>query len=350
MMKMLVILLTAACLHLSAKGFTQTVTLSLKAVSMETAFREIEKQTGFSFIYGKEQVINSKPVNLNVKNEKLETVLDLLFKEQPLTYSISGKYIAIRKKDESSRTIIDQPVPPIDIKGRIVDEEGRPVVAASVQVKGIPKGTTTDDNGVFILKGIEPNTTLIISGANIQSFEWNVNGKTDLGDIGAKIKVVQGQEVKIEVSTGYQKVSKERFTGSYEQMDSAAFHRRAGMGILERLDGTVTGLFIDKKSSSQARYNIQVRGISTLNGSFPLVIVDNFEYPLELSNLNPNDIESITILKDAAAASIWGARAGNGVIVITTKKGRFNQPLQVAVRSNITITNKPDQYYYPQMS
>ncbi len=88
-----------------------------------------------------------------------------------MTYSISGKYIAIRKKDESSRTIIDQPVPPIDIKGRIVDEEGRPVVAASVQVSGYRKGTTTDDNGVFILKGIEPNTTLIISGANIQSFE-----------------------------------------------------------------------------------------------------------------------------------------------------------------------------------
>jgi TonB-linked SusC/RagA family outer membrane protein len=151
------------------------------------------------------------------------------------------------------------------------------------------------------------------------------------------------------VSTGYQTIPKERATGSFVLIDSTLFNRSVSTDVLSRLDGVTSGLIFNKNTlASNEKTGIAIRGRSTIDekvNANPLIIVDNFPYEGDLSNLNPNDVENITVLKDAAAASIWGSRAGNGVIVITTKKGKYNEPLKVSFNTNFTVSNKPDVFY-----
>jgi TonB-linked SusC/RagA family outer membrane protein len=152
------------------------------------------------------------------------------------------------------------------------------------------------------------------------------------------------------VNTGYQQLPKERATGSFSQVSRAILEEQVSTDLISRLEGTANALQIDRKSSSLGD-RITIRGLSTISGPrSPLIILDNFPYEGELNNINPNDIETVTLLKDAAAASIWGTRAGNGVLVITTKKGRFEQPTRVDFNMNITSGAKPDLYALKSMS
>src|SRR5690606_14880483 len=147
----------------------------------------------------------------------------------------------------------------------------------------------------------------------------------------------------VQVSTGYQRIPKERATGSFVHIDKKLLNRKVGTNVLDRLDGITSGLIFNSSSTSDEL--ISIRGRSTLLGreaAMPLIVVDNFPYEGNIENINPNNIESITVLKDAAAASIWGARSGNGVIVITTKQGRRNSPLSIEFNANTTIGQKPD--------
>lgn len=151
------------------------------------------------------------------------------------------------------------------------------------------------------------------------------------------------------INTGYYQVPKERATGSFDHIDKQLINRSTGPNIISRLEGISSNLHFDRRSNSRESVNapqLRVRGLSTINSNEdPLIVVDNFPYEGDINNINPNDVESVTILKDAAAASIWGAKAGNGVIVITTKQGRFNQKTIISLNSNVTIGNKPNLYY-----
>ncbi|MEC3881950.1 SusC/RagA family TonB-linked outer membrane protein [Parapedobacter sp. 10938] len=153
----------------------------------------------------------------------------------------------------------------------------------------------------------------------------------------------------VKVSTGYQVLPAERVTGSFERVDSAVLNRQITTDVISKLDGVLPGLIFDTRGPAT---QLRVRGLSTLGttDSRPLIVVDNFPYEGDLNTLNPNDIESVTLLKDAAAASIWGARAGNGVLVITTKQGRFNQSFKLSATSNLTLQEKPDLFYVSQIS
>ncbi len=150
------------------------------------------------------------------------------------------------------------------------------------------------------------------------------------------------------VSTGYQTLPKERATGSFTKVDSATLSLQAGPNIINRLQGVASGLLLENNPNRPA---LTIRGISSFEGpKQPLIVVDNFPYEGDIGNINPNDVASITLLKDAAAASIWGTRAGNGVIVITTKKGSPNGHMKVSATANTTVMGKPDLFYLPQMS
>ncbi len=158
------------------------------------------------------------------------------------------------------------------------------------------------------------------------------------------------------VNTGFQLVKPNEINGSVIVVDNKTLNRQTGANILDRLNGVVPGLtFLVGKNNSngnpQNNTGIRINGMGTINGPLdPLIVVDNFPFEGNISNINSNDVESVTILKDAAATSIWGPRAGNGVIVITTKKGKFNQPLNVSFNSDLIITKKPDLYSVPQMA
>jgi TonB-linked SusC/RagA family outer membrane protein len=356
-MRLTSFLILAACLQVSARGLTQTLTLKEDNVPLKQVFQKIEKQTGYTFIYKTEVLANAKNVTINVSNASLEQVLHICFKNQPLSYKIFEKIIAVQPKVEDkveSLTTDNSPLtfPPIDIHGRVVNEKGEPV-AASIIVKGTNKGTSTNDNGEFELKGLDGDATLVISGVSIETFEVRVNGRSELA-LNAKVKNVVGEEVTVEVNTGYQRIPKERATGSFVQIDNELLNRRVSTDILSRLEGISSGVLYSQPAGNIAttplsrQTGLRIRGESTISISVskdPLIVVDNFPYEGDLRNINPNDVESITILKDAAAASIWGARAGNGVVVITTKKGNLNQKMRIDFNSNVTIANKPDVFY-----
>lgn len=343
-MKFTALLLIVACLQVSAKGYAQKVTLSLKNASLEQVFNQVKQQTGLSFIWDESMLKQTHRVSIDVKNATVSEVMDYCLKDQSLTYQVIGKIIVIKqgtKTTQSANNSIDAMPPPIDVRGRVINEKGEPVVA-SVLVKGTLNGTTSNANGYFELKNVDENATLVISSVTIETFEVKVNGKTDLAVLNAKLKITALDDVQVTVNTGYQKIPKERITGSFVLIDNETLNRSVGENVLDRIKYLTSGLNFQPNVEYTGRSAITIRGISTINANKqPLIVVDNFPYDNDISTINPNDVESITVLRDAAAASIWGTRAGNGVIVITTKKGQFNKRINVQFNTNVTIGEKP---------
>lgn len=344
-MKLTVILLTVIAFQVSARGYSQKITLSVKDAPLEKVFESITSQSGYRFYYNEEQLQKSRPVTIQIKEASVEEALNICLQDQPFTYTMIKQVIVIKEKaiDYLIQTEVEYAPPIIDVKGRIVNEKGEPVIA-TVTVKGTTNAVTTDVNGYFVIKGIDENATLIITSVTIeQPLEVKINGKTDLATLNVKTKVTLGEDVTVQVNTGYQTLPKERATGSFAQVDNKSLNEQVGLNIINRLNGVVSGILFDNNIN---RPLFTIRGLSTINGAkSPLIVVDNFPYEGDINNINPNNIESITILKDAAAASIWGTRAGNGVVVITTKRGQFNQGLKLELNANINIVHAPDVFY-----
>lgn len=355
-MKLTALMLLAATLTVSARTGAQRVTLNVKNVSLNKIFTEIEKQTGYSFVYNNRIIESAKPVTLTVKASTVEDVLKLAFKGQPFNFQLKDNTIIVIPETASVPPVISIAEPPanIDVHGVVKDEAGKPAAGVSVRVKGTNKGTTTNDNGEFKLMGIDPNSTLVFSSINLETYETRLGGRAEVVLV-MKAKVSKLQDVEVaSISTGYQTIPRERATGSFAFVDNETLNRKVSTNILDRIYDVTPGLYynsITNIPSVSNKSNIVIRGRSTINSNpNPLIILDNFPYDGDLSTINPNDIENITVLKDAAAASIWGAFAGNGVIVITSKKGKYSQPLRVSVNANVSIGNKPDLYYAPQTS
>ncbi len=235
--------------------------------------------------------------------------------------------------------------------------DGRPVEGASIRIG--KQQSSSDKEGKFAIAVQEQQGSLEVRHLSYQAQKVGYGPAST--PITIRLTPIENtiQEVEV-VSTGYQKIPKERATGSFEFIDSALFNRKVSTDFLSRLEDVVPGLSTNKyRPDARGDYmNTNIRGLSTLRGdSWPLIVIDGVPYESKLNNvgygtfnnINPNDIENVTILKDAAASSIWGARAGNGVIVITTKRARFNEKANLSVNSNIGIKQKPDLYYLPQM-
>ncbi|MBL7761696.1 MAG: SusC/RagA family TonB-linked outer membrane protein [Sediminibacterium sp.] len=367
-MKLTTALILFTAMHLYAKTSAQIVSYSARNAKLEQVFRALEQQTGYGFFYQVSDLKNAQPVSVAFKNLALPDALKMILKNQTLEFFIDGKTIFItpKKKEES----LTQGIYPgldllqartIDVRGTIKDENGKPIAGASVVVKGSTKGVSTNENGEFELKGVDDNATLVISGVNIERLEIKVNGREELGILKTTAKISELADVTITaVNTGYQQIPKERATGSFVLIDSALINRSVSTNIIDRLEGVTSGLAFNKNirvgagsSSTISRANestLSIRGRSTLNSNpSPLIIMDNFPFDGDLSAINPDDIESITILKDASAAAIWGTQSGNGVIVLTTKKGKLNQPLLVNINSWVSIGERPNLYYSPFM-
>jgi len=233
----------------------------------------------------------------------------------------------------------------ITISGKVINEDRNPVINATIKIKSSGKTTMADINGFFSLSDFKLTDTLIITAVGYETTTEVYNGQP-LITIVLKRKITDLGEVI--VNTGYQYIPKERSTGSFEKLDKELLNRSVSNDWLSRLEG-VSSVFFDNRD--QVADKISIRGRSTIfaNAS-PLIVLDNFPYEGTIDNINPNDIESITILKDAAAASIWGARAGNGVIVITTKKGTGKRSPVLEFNINMTIGKKPDAFYKPVIS
>ncbi|RZK27212.1 MAG: SusC/RagA family TonB-linked outer membrane protein [Flavobacterium sp.] len=235
-------------------------------------------------------------------------------------------------------------------RGKLVSDDGRPIVGATVFLVGGKIKAQTDQNSMFEIN-VPLKGKLIVThvGYKLLEFNFTYKGLTWPQEIKMQTDETNLKEVSI-VHTGYQDIPKERATGAFTAVDNKLLDRRVGTDILSRLEDVVPGLVFNRAGASGAN-NISIRGQNTINANDqPLIILDNFPFEGDISNINPNDIDQITVLKDAAASSIWGARAGNGVIVITTKKGSREGNLKVTANSNLTIGGLPDLYYVPIMN
>lgn len=227
----------------------------------------------------------------------------------------------------------------------------KPIQGIRVSIADAKTTTVTDKDGQFRLmveNGASNALTITFSGKGFQSRELKLAVPLQKSlTIELSPKVTDIQEVVI--STGYQKIPKERSTGSFSSADNKLLQQQITTNIIDRLPAILSGLSVSTGLSESGQ--LMVRGLSTFQGpKNPLIILDNFPYEGDLGRINPNMVESITVLKDAAASSIWGAKAANGVIVITTKGSKFNQPLSVEFTGNTTLSSKPDLAYSRQMS
>jgi TonB-dependent starch-binding outer membrane protein SusC len=323
----------------------QNITMHEKDASCQRVFNLVEGQTDFVVFINAEIVQLLKNSDIDVNNMPLGEFFKMYLKDKPLIHNIIEKNVFITAKDKTLPVLSTTAYKPeISFKGKIVDNKNCPLFNANVTVVGDIKVFVTDNTGSVIVNGVDSNAILEVSYVNY------VPQKIKASELGSNvIKLnLQDNELVTVVSTGYQSYSRKRATGSFVPISNELLSQQVSTNFLERLNGLVSGLTIVSNTGKSKESPISIRGRGTIfSNSFPLIILDNFPYSGDISNINPNVIESITVLKDASAAAIWGAYAGNGVIVITTKKGKLNQPIELGFNANVTISEKPDQYYSP---
>lgn len=358
-MKLTAFILMMALAQVSAKSFSQTINLNERNSSIEKVLENIKAQSGFLFLYDYNDIKGAK-TSVNIKNATIKEALDLCFKSLPLTYTIGEtNTIVIRLKEptflDKARNTILNLINDITVRGRIVDQEGNPLSNANIQVRGHSQIYKSNGNGEFNIPNVEEGAVLVIRYVGYKPLEIPLKKATMPLNIKLEPETGELEEVTVSYSTGYQKIPKERATGSFDLISGKEIRNKIQTNVLERLEGMAPGLLLiggkDSPNSDPAKDDgLTIRGVSTLYGTKrPLIVVDNFPIEGDINSINPNDVESITILKDAAAASIWGARAANGVIVITTKQGKKGD-ITFQYNNSFQFQAKPDISYLDRLS
>jgi TonB-linked SusC/RagA family outer membrane protein len=316
--KLVTMLIFAGYLQVFAEAHSQPVTISMKNVPFQQVLKEIKKQTGFNFICTAELLELVGKVSLEAKNIPFEAALSDCLRNTPITYSLMENTIVIKRKSQlsASSTQLAEPVD-INVKGKVTDENGLPLAGATVTLKETGKGVNTDANGDFSID-VPDNSSmvLVISFIGRESVEINVKGSPSVKVTLTK-QDVQQEEV---VVVGYTTQKKATVTGAVAQIGTKELLAAPASNTSQLLVGRMPGLVTKTASSLPGNdaATLQIRGYGAA-----LIIVDGL--PTPLNRIDPNDIESISILKDASAA-IYGARAGNGVILVTTKRGKTGLP------------------------
>ena len=321
-MKLTAILLTAAALQVNAGGFAQKLTLDLHDVRLEKVFKEIRKQTGYAFFYEKGILQKADRISLQVKDAGIEEALNKCFSGQQLDYSIVDKTIVIKEKPApviTEKTEVEQPVAPAEIKGIVKGEKGAPLAGVSVIVKGTQKGTSTNIDGSFSIDA-KAGDVLEFSIVGYKNTSITVGDKTSI-NIQMEVEVVAGNEV---VVIGYGTQKKSDLTGSVTSLKAGDLTLGGTVSnAAQALQGRAAGVLVTQNSKAPGgSISVRIRGSNSISSTNePLYVVDGFPTS-NGADINPNDIASMEILKDASATAIYGARAANGVIIITTKRGK----------------------------
>ncbi|WP_158085354.1 SusC/RagA family TonB-linked outer membrane protein [Niastella vici] len=355
-MKLTNFFLLVAVLNVSAKGLSQTITFSGKNVPLQQVFVEIKKQTGYGVICNADLLDQTSPVSISVKKAPLEDFLVAVLKDQHLEFSITKTTIVISKPAvaitaDRNRSGTDAPaIRLIDIHGQVVNEKGEPIERATVEVKGIGKGTVTNAKGDFVLTNVEPDATLIISSVSYVTQEFKLNGRTNF----TITMVLNADKLNETVVTAYGIEKRTKELGySAIKVSGAEINRTNPANLLTGLTGKVSGLSISTTGAGvNPQIRVLLRGIrsfSETTNNLPLFILNGS--PLSfgadqqaanilmdfINNINPNDIESVNILKGANGAALYGPEGVNGVIIINTKKGKLN-PVVSYVHSTMLQT------------
>ncbi len=385
-MKLTTILILVAFMQVNAKGFSQNVTLNETNSNLDKVFTEIRKQTGYDFLYNTRLLRNTVPVTVRTKNTALEDVLAQVFKNQPLTYSITENTIILKRKDErfmeavsnfsimpserdanviagktlgvSNFTIKAQRV---DVRGKVIDANGEALIGVSVRVKGSQVGASTDVQGNFVLD-VPANATVVFTYVGYVTQEVAVNGRTSVN-----VTLAEDRQALSEVVVTALGVTKaKRGLGySVQEVRGEEFTEARQNNVANSLTGKIAGVDATQANSGVGGSSrIIIRGNTSLNGNQqPLYVVDgmpinnankgpvtssgalNVDRGDGISSMNPDDIATITVLKGGAAAALYGSQAANGVVLITTKKGVAQKGVGIEL---ISDANFGSPYVFPE--
>lgn len=331
-MKLTVVLLMVFSLGVSAEGFSQTVTYSGKNVSLEKVLSAIEQQTGYSFFYNDVDLSATQVVSVSLNDASLKASLDNIFEGRRLSYTIQGKTIFIRRETAPELKSAQPPVHlAVEIRGKVTNKVGDPLVGVNVVLKGTSVGTVTDAGGNYALSLPADTGTLVFSYVGYDKKEVALNGRTQINVV--LEPGVSSLDQLVVVGYGTQK--KSDLTGSVAQVSNAELQAVPVYNIGEALQGRASGVQVSHNSGAPgSRVQVRVRGGNSMIGSNdPLYVVDGFPITGGINFLNPADIETIDILKDASATAIYGARGANGVVMITTKRGSKGERNTVSINS-----------------
>lgn len=318
-------LFVAGCLQLNA----QKVSFNDGVVSLKEAFQKIEAASKYKIAYNGTQLDVNQQVELNQQDTEVLDVLSQVLAETGYTYSVKGSYLVISARQQEVNQTAKK------VTGIIVDESGEPVIGANVVVAGTTQGTITDFDGNFSLEASE-NSTLEISYIGFLTQKISVKGKKDLRIVLKE----DSQKLDEVVVVGYGTRSRKSITGAVDQVNNEVFENRPVTNATQALQGASANLVIQSKNMNpnDNSMNINIRGVSTMGNNDPLIVIDGLiSSSSTLNNLNPNDIENISVLKDAGSAAIYGSRSANGVILITTKKGAKGSKPKVTFNGQVGV-------------
>lgn len=335
-MRLTTIILIMAIMQVSASTFAQRITLSEKNATLNQVFDRISDQSGYYFIFTSDLLKGTKPVTISVKNTELDKVLEQIFAGQPLSFSIEDKTVVVKAKQRGFFENVLDNIRAIDVRGRVLDEKGEPLVGATVAVKGKNRSVKTDQNGAFFLEDVGEGDKLVISFIGYQNRE--VDAASDMGSLTMVVADSELEEVKI--NAGYYSVTDRERTGSISKVTSLDIDKQPVNNVLAAMQANIPGVQVTQSTGIPGGgFKVEVRGQNSLigNRNDPFYIINGVPFASTglggsrdntatkgvnpLASINPNDIESIEVLKDADATAIYGSRGANGVVLITTKKG-----------------------------
>ena len=324
------ILIASAALCFNLSAFSQDITLKANNVTVKEAMEQLKKSSGYSFVFSSADVNTKKRISRSVEDAGIEEVIKQILQGQSgFSYEIQGKKIIIKKAQTGTVSSAQEG----KVRGRIVDATGEPVIGATVREQGTSNGTTTDIDGNFTLD-VAPNANLEVSYIGYQTQVL----KAQSGKMLAVTLKEDTQLLDEVVVIGYGTTTRKDFTGSVSSMklENSPVALVANTNALETLKGSVGGLDIGATNTAGGQPSMLVRGQNSISGNNdPLLIVDGVIFLGSLNDINPNDIATIDVLKDATSAAAYGSRSANGVIAITTKRGKSGKPV---INLNMTGT------------
>lgn len=326
-MKLTVLLLIAAVLQVNARGYGQQLNINEKDIAVTRLLQIIEKQTSYHFLYDNLQLKDITIKKVSVSNASIEQVLNESFKGLPISYKIVRKTIVVKRNKEAVATPSPASISTgvqqnIIITGVVMNPEGETLPNVSVVIKGNNSGTTTDADGVFSITVPDEKTILVFSYVGYESQEVHVGDQKNLNLV---LNPTAGSLTDV-VVVAYGKQKKISVTGAIASISTKEIKQSPAANLAVTLAGRLPGLTALQRSGEPGRdaTALFLRGIGTLNGTSPIILVDGVER--EMTYIDPNEVENVTILKDASSTALFGVRGANGVILVTTKRGVSGKP------------------------
>ncbi len=338
MTKFAIILLFAFSTQSFAKSYGQknAISLRLEKASIKKVFKAIEDQGFFRFVYKDDILPREQQISIRVQNAPLDEVLAKVLANTSLHYKQLSDNLVVITSDNNTAAQTPAAAPPVT--GKVTNNKGEPLSGVSVVEKGTNNGTSTKDDGTFTLQVTNPNDTLVFTYVGYQQQEVPIAGSTNL-------KIILSAEVSNlndAIVIGYQTVRRKDLTGATGIVNMEQATKITGGSVVESIQGLVPGVTVRNAGNPGANPSVEIRGVTSFSSTAPLYVIDGMLSDAN-TTVNPDDVASIQILKDASAAAIYGARAGNGVIIITTKKGKSG-PARIALSTKVGMQNMPRKW------